>query len=183
MKRAFLCLIVVSSLWLAYTVGSPDVFAGEKDAGPCSSRGAFVSAPSQKTWDALAKDVSSGKCGAGNTLYPALIAYLDARPHRDLPNSHTLEGITPDRFVTQQMTRIDAAFKRLRTYSTTVQLWQALKALAVQDFDEDLVITACEIAYRLSPARFDEIAAAIEKSNPSQSPIIQITRDRWSSSK
>jgi hypothetical protein len=142
-----------------------------------SSIEAFLAAPSISTWQTFEADVHSKRYDPG-TPYRDVIDYHDARSKRDLPNSMARTGITPDKYVTLQSKRADSALGRIQKKASE-DLWRLLRALAVQVFDEDLLCTACEIAARVSPVRFEEFAADVVRLHPEQSWIIERIRERW----
>jgi hypothetical protein len=143
-----------------------------------NSLGSFLSHPSAATWTAFEDDVEAGKYGPPDALYPELLEYHSAREHRDLPNSMALIGITPDDYVKAQAARADAALEVIRQHQGQ-GLWRFLSRLATQTFDDGLVWTGTEIAARLSPERFDQIAAEAVKKVPANGWIVERVRERW----
>ena len=138
----------------------------------------FVANPSLSSWEAFEADVRAGRYGPDASLFPQVLTYHDAQLHRDFPNSMALKGITPNQYVELEIKQIDTALKRLRK-SSSEDLWRVISAMALQDFNEELVWTACEIAARVSRDRFETIAADVVRLHPEEAWIIKRTRERW----
>lgn len=145
---------------------------------PAGSLDAFIANPSPSSWRAFEADVRAGHYGPASSPFPQVLEYQDAQLHRDFPNSMTLRGMTPDQYVGLQIKRVDSALKRIQN-SNLDDVWRLIRAMGVQDFDEDLVWTAGEIAARISPGKFEELAADIVRLHPERSWIVERTRARW----
>lgn len=138
----------------------------------------FLTAPSLTSWQNFQADVRSGRYGKKGGLFLKIFEYHDAREKRDLPNSMVLKDITQDEFVILQSKRADSALDFIRK-NKNANFWRIIEKLAVQDFDDGLMWTACEIAVRLSPPKFEKIAAEVIKRYPDQSWVIDRIYEKW----
>lgn len=125
----------------------------------------FMENPTSSNWQEIDKAADAGELGPKNSIYVQLLEYDDAALHRDLPNSMSLKGITPNEFVRQQEARTDASFALIRKQSND-EFWRLLEVMASQNFDDHLVVTAGELAVRLDPGRFYAFAAKAIQANP-----------------
>jgi hypothetical protein len=147
-----------------------------------SSLERFLAAPSVSTWTAFEHDIESGKGDAQQSPFPALIGYHRSREQRDLPNSMARIGISPDEYVKQQEAKVERSFELIRQRQSE-DLWRLLRILILQNFDDGLVDTASEIAARLSPERFTELAAEVDRAQPAKSWIMDRAKGRWNATR
>lgn len=177
-ERRFKLLFFCSLLSLSVFFSGP-CFAGGK---ALSTFDEFISAPSENTWDAFEKAVLAKRFGTRNILFAQVLEYHEARMHRDLPNSMTLVGITPNEYIRIQERRVEAAFALIKK-KQSADLWKLLSALVMQDFAEELMGTALEIAARISPAEFEKLATKALKVRPDYDWMIAGIRELWTCEK
>jgi hypothetical protein len=136
----------------------------------------FLSHPSKDTWEALKSDAKLGRLSS--RYFEQILIYHEARLDRDFPNSMSLVGITPNEFVKLRREQVDSALSIIRS-AQDKSLWRLLDGLALQDFDEDLVWTALEIAARLSQSKFEEIAQTLKRIHPDEAWIVERIVENW----
>lgn len=139
----------------------------------------FCASPSPENWSALQRLVEARPEHSASKIVAHFLDYNKARERRDLPNSMALQGRTPNEFVAEQSRIIDDKLRAL-SEAQDEQLWRLLKGMAAQNFDESLVWTAAEIAYRVSPSHFEIIAAQIGHAHAEKAGIFAETEQKWS---
>lgn len=145
---------------------------------------AFVNRPSQENWDSLVNEALASASLSDAQMVILTIRYNEARLRRDLPNSMALVGITPNEKVRASAAEATQALEGIRPHVQSDTMWKFLEALVRQTFDEQLTYSACEMACRLSPERYDEMAERVTRDLPGRPElqrVIRATRDRWES--
>lgn len=168
---------VVFLISMVSLVISFDVFALTSLEDGKGSFERFLSAPSQ-TWEDFDHSFDAKQLDPKQSLADQVLEYHDARSHRDFPNSMSLIGITPHEYVEEQTSRAEAALDLIRSNECPT-LWWFIETMALQNFDEDLLATALELAARLSAVEFSEIASQVEKLFPKKDYLIDHVRRRW----
>lgn len=165
-------------LALLLTCGAAPTRSAPRGAPRPQSLQEFVKVPSLQSWASLEGDVRAGRYDMPESAVAEVLEYHSAREKRDLPNSMVLSGTSPGEFVEQQVARADAALARMGS-GQEEDLWPLLQAMASQTFDDGLAFTAAEIAARLAPLRFEQIANVAVKAHPDNAWVFERTRERW----
>jgi len=176
MKKSIVQLMVRLFIPVALVMLFSNVPLSHGELGTSLER--FIITPSLSSWQDFQADVRSGSYRTKGELFHKILEYHKARGNRDLPNSMTLKDITPDEFVMLQSKRVDSALAYIRKNQCS-DFWRLIEKMAVQDFDDGLMWTACEIAARLSPPKFEKIAAEVTKHYPDQSWVIESIHEKW----
>jgi hypothetical protein len=142
---------------------------------PFTASGDFFAHPSEDTWRRLV--------AVGQTQGDDLVAvtafhisrYNEAALQRDLPNSMTRNGHVKE-YVEQQEEIMKWEFGILRPTLPSTEARKLLVVLCTQQFDERLVWTGAEIAYRLSPVGLADMA---KLANGENRRIMDFTQDRF----
>jgi hypothetical protein len=156
-----ICTIVIASHFLWSWRTARAIPTGSQRSLSASDE--FLAHPSADTW--------RGLVATGRTQHDDLIAvaafhislYDAAALQRDLPNSMTRNGHV-DEYVTLQEQILKREFGILCTLPSS-DLWKLIDILCSQQFDERLVWTGAELAYRMSPARFTNLAKSATGEN------------------
>jgi hypothetical protein len=173
MQKPNISLILFCIISAVVALFRSKVFAEKKAAN--DSFEMFLTKPTQVYWRSFEVNIKSGYY---HQVFQQVLEYHDARMKRDLPNSMALTGPAQDKFMKQHNKRIIFALNSIRSKESS-DLWRLLGKLGSQNFDEDLVWTAFEIAARLSPPKFETIAKDVERLHPDQTWIIENIRERW----
>jgi hypothetical protein len=170
--------IFVFSIALVCAIGCTLAPAARDQATPAEMVKQFRTSPTQGNWSGLSDSVRRDYEEPNSKKFLAVLAYHQAREHRDLPNSMALKGMSADEFVAQQGQIADRNLATLKL-SQDESLWNLLDGMARQEFDESLTWTAAELLYRLSPSRFDASGTVVASQSEKQR-IFRETRERWS---
>jgi hypothetical protein len=167
MRTMLFVLLVVTSFAGANTKDEPDNLQQVLDA--------FLATPSLQTWSAFEQSVRDS---GDRSPYSTVVAYHVARVQRDYPNSMARTDDSAANDVARAKATAEAAIKTLQEHEPP-QLWQLLRVLVVQHFDNSLVYTGAELAARLSPPRFKEVKNEVEKSQPKKKWVFEGIEERW----
>jgi len=107
------------------------------------------------------------------------IDYNEARLRRDLPNSRALVGITPSEKVRASAAEATQVLEGIRPHAQSDTMWRFLEALVRQTFDEQLTYSACEMACRLSPPEYAEIAQRVRRDQPERPFLLTALQESW----
>lgn len=153
----------------------------------------FLEDPSRVRWQDLEVEIRSGK---ERLLFRQVLKYHDARRVRDWSGSEGSTGDSGFRGNDGQQKRTpssarsgresieDPASEAEYTFEgirkeESIYMWQLLGKLAIQDFDDELAWTACEIAARLSEAKFRKIAEEVGRVRPGRIWVIDMIAAKW----
>ena len=128
----------------------------------------FLADPSQASWQSLETDIHAGNV---RSTFRQILQYHDARRDRDRPGQEGSSGCDP-------AIEVEQAFEIIRKDESFYSC-QLLGKMAVQDFDDELAWTACEIAARLSEAKFRKIAEEVGRVHPERMWLIDLVSEKW----
>ena len=147
----------------------------------------FMRNPTPDTWQQVIDDADAGKLGPKDSAYVQLVIYDDARLHRDFPNSMARpSGFDMNEYFLKNTAELNTSLAFIRKGADN-NFWKLLEVMAVgfKDYRENsLVVTSSEIAARLDPVRFNDLAIRVSQASPSAADpdrdlVFRITREKW----
>lgn len=139
----------------------------------------FSESRSADAWEELRDLVDAATKSASTHPCRLVLEFHETRLKRDLPNSMTLLGITPNEAVERSILALERLLDQLRV-TAEEDTWTLLGAMVLQDFDEHLIWTAGEIAFELSRHRFDEWEAGMPRESVTRKATFRRIRERFS---
>lgn len=137
----------------------------------------FVASSNTNTWDQAVLAARIGPPDSQPSAYSLVVEYYIVAMKRDLPNSMAIVGTTPREYVAGLQVQLDSLVVQLSQHDCG-ELWALLRVMATHDADETLVGTASEIAWRLSPDRYNELDAYVRSANSSNTRVFQGRREQ-----
>lgn len=142
----------------------------------------FLSKPCESTWEQLCSAADRNPLSDTAKFVTSVERYHDSRIHRDLPNSMALVGTTPDEFVEGHMKKLEAELVALRGMTAQPRMLEILKALILQESDDQLTYSACEIACRTMPQAYRQMMRDVSRPPLSRPRLVQVmsqVETRW----